>query len=73
MTAKTAITHETDLWEQYERALQTHDWYYYMSDDQKYYHRGQAEAAKIKQLKERLSLIDAGKVEALYKKYEQRP
>lgn len=69
----TAITHETDLWQAYEKALRTHDWYYYMSDDHRYWVKGTAEASQIKQMKERLMLIDRDRAEALYKKYEQRP
>lgn len=69
----TCIIHEADLWEMYEKALRTHDWYYQMSDDHRYWVKGTAEAARIKQLKERLMLIDRNRAEELYKKYEQLP
>ena len=63
------VIHESDLWQQYENALQSHDWYFYMSDDHMVYTAGRAEKSRILQMKERLSVIDKGRAEALYNKY----
>ena len=65
------IIHEADLWEQYEAALATHDWYYMMSDDHRVWERGRAEKAKLMALKERLSTIDKQRAEEMYIRYRQ--
>ena len=53
-----------------EKALQTHDWYYMMSDDHRYYTRGSEEARNIHNLITKLKEAGQGEeAEALYKSY----
>ena len=64
---------EEDLMQQLEKALQSHDWYYMMSDDHRWYTRGSEQARNIRNLI--VKLKDAGKgdeAEALYKSYSDK-
>ena len=64
---------EGDLMQQLEKALKSHDWYYMMSDDHRWYKRGSEEARNIYNLI--LQLKAAGKgdeAEALYKSYSDK-
>ena len=64
---------EEDLMQQLEKALQSHDWYYMMSDDHRWYTRGSEQAQQIRNLI--VKLKDAGKgdeAEALYKSYSDK-
>jgi hypothetical protein len=64
---------EEDLMQQLEKALQSHDWYYMMSDDHRWYKRGSEQAQHIRNLI--VKLKDAGKgdeAEALYKSYSDK-
>ncbi|MFZ9219875.1 MAG: hypothetical protein ACO22Y_00065 [Sediminibacterium sp.] len=66
-------TEGMDLMQQLEKALQSHDWYYMMSDDHRWYTRGSQEAQNIRNLI--VKLKDAGKgdeAEALYKSYSDK-
>lgn len=60
-----------ELIAKYEDALKYHDWYYAMSDDDRYYQRGRAQAAEISKL--RAEMVAAGLAdlaETLYNKYD---
>ncbi len=64
---------EGDLMSQLEQALKTHDWYYMMSDDHRWYTRGSEQARNIHNLITKLK--DAGQgeqAEALYKSYHEK-
>lgn len=62
-----------DLMAKLEKALQTHDWYYMMSDDHRYYKRGSEEARNIHNLITKLKEAGQGEeAEALYKSYHQK-
>lgn len=64
---------EEDLMQQLEKALQSHDWYYMMSDDHRWYKRGSEQAQHIRNLI--VKLKDAGKgdeAEALYKSHSDK-
>ena len=64
---------EGDLMQQLEQALKSHDWYYVMSDDHRWYIRGAKQADHIRNLI--VKLKDAGKgdeAEALYKSYSDK-
>ena len=64
---------EGDLMQQLEQALKSHDWYYMMSDDHRWYTRGSEQARNIHNLI--VKLKDAGKgdeAEALYKSYHEK-
>ena len=62
-----------DLMAQLEQALKSHDWYYMMSDDHRWYTRGSEQARNIHNLITKLK--DAGQgeeAEALYKSYHEK-
>ena len=62
-----------DLIAQLEQALKSHDWYYMMSDDHRWYTRGSQQAQNIHNLITKLK--DAGQgeeAEALYKSYHEK-
>ena len=62
-----------DLMQQLEQALKSHDWYYMMSDDHRWYTRGSEQARNIHNLI--VKLKDAGQgeeAEALYKSYHEK-
>ncbi len=64
---------QDDLMAQLEKALQSHDWYYMMSDDHRWYTRGSQQAQNIRNLI--VKLKDAGQgdeAEALYKSYSDK-
>lgn len=64
---------EGDLMQQLEKALKSHDWYYMMSDDHRWYTRGSEQARNIHNLI--VKLKDAGQgeeAEALYKSYHEK-
>lgn len=43
-----------ELLTKFENALRSHDWYYMMSDDSRYYHSGQSERSEISRLAKQL-------------------
>jgi hypothetical protein len=54
----------------YEAALKSHDWYYSMSDDGRYYRKGLAESVAIAELKIKLHAAGLGELaDELYLKY----
>jgi len=62
-----------DLMQQLEKALKSHDWYYMMSDDNRWYEAGIRQANNIRDLI--VKLKDAGQgdeAEALYKSYADK-
>ncbi len=64
---------QDDLMAQLEQALKSHDWYYMMSDDHRWYKRGSEQAQNIHNLITKLK--DAGQgeqAEALYKSYHEK-
>jgi len=64
---------QDDLMAQLEQALKSHDWYYMMSDDHRWYKRGSEQAQNIHNLITKLK--EAGKgneAEALYKSYHEK-
>ncbi len=64
---------QDDLMAQLEQALKSHDWYYMMSDDHRWYTRGSQQAQNIHNLI--MKLKDAGQgeqAEALYKSYHEK-
>ena len=64
---------EEDLMQQLEKALESHDWWYMMSDDHRWYVRGSEQAKNIHNLI--MKLKDAGRgdeAEALYKTYHEK-
>ena len=62
-----------DLMQQLEQALKSHDWYYMMSDDHRYYTRGSQEARNIHNLITKLKEAGQGEqAEALYKSYHEK-
>lgn len=64
---------EGDLMQQLEKALKSHDWYYMMSDDHRWYKRGSEEARNIYNLISQLKAAGKGdEAEALYKSYSDK-
>lgn len=62
-----------DLMQQLEQALKSHDWYYMMSDDHRYYTRGSEQARNIHNLITKLKEAGQGEeAEALYKSYHEK-
>lgn len=57
---------------QLEELLKNHDWYYNMSDDNRYYTRGRQESEEIQQTMEKLNNNNCGVVtKELYDKYSK--
>lgn len=55
---------------EYEAALKAHDWYYDMSDDGRYYRKGQEESLAIAAMKIKLHAAGLGELaDELYMKY----
>lgn len=64
---------EGDLMQQLENALKSHDWYYMMSDDHRWYTRGVEESRNIYNLLAKLKAAGKGdEAEALYKSYSDK-
>jgi len=62
-----------DLMQQLEKALKSHDWYYMMSDDHRWYKAGSEEARNIYNLISQLKAAGKGdEAEALYKSYSDK-
>ena len=62
-----------DLMAQLEQALKSHDWYYMMSDDHRWYKAGSEEAKNIYNLISQLKAAGKGdEAEALYKSYSDK-
>ena len=62
-----------DLMAQLEQALKSHDWYYMMSDDHRWYKRGSEQAQNIHNLITKLKEAGQGEeAEALYKSYHEK-
>jgi len=56
-------------WDKYEKLLKNHDWYYEMSDDNRYYTSGLAASKEIRSIKDKLSKIDSKRATELFNKY----
>lgn len=56
-------------WEDYEQALANHDWTFEMSDDHRWWSRGNSQRFHILAMKEFLSNEDKNRAEELFKKY----
>jgi hypothetical protein len=64
---------QDDLMAQLEQALKSHDWYYMMSDDHRWYKRGSEQAQNIHNLITKLKEAGQGEeAEALYKSYHEK-
>jgi hypothetical protein len=64
---------EGDLMQQLEKALKSHDWYYMMSDDHRWYKRGSEQARDIHNMIQQLRAAGKGdEAEALYKSYHEK-
>jgi len=59
-----------NLLDEFESALESHDWYYMMSDDNRAYKKGSTELAELKGIAKQLSSSGyKGEAEELYNKY----
>ena len=63
---------DNDKWELLETRLKTMDWFYSMSDDHRYWVKGEARLKEIDTLMGSLKLIDPDRVTTLYNKYSPK-
>ena len=63
------ITESEADWKKYENMLKNHDWFYSMSDDNRYYVKGKKEMDDINNMEKQLSNVDADKARFLHLKY----
>lgn len=59
----------SNIFQEYEKQLEYHDWYYEMSDDPKVYREGREARQKLEKLAKDCAAIDESKAKELWDKY----